>query len=116
MNFAAIPRDNNTKIDEKMDFVETTKQEPDNQDLLYNIIEKQAKEFEDFGKSMSLELHTSYQEYVKQQSELKFQKLYSGNESGVTCCECKEKTELINSLRARIQELEHDSYIKSQNI
>jgi len=112
MNFIDLPR-NNTKIDEKLDFVET-KREMDNQDLLFNIIEKQAKEFEEFGKRMSVELHTSYQEYFKQKNEFKF---YSGIvEPGVTCCECREKTELINSFKARIQELENDSYIKSQSI
>ncbi|RIA85381.1 hypothetical protein C1645_830861 [Glomus cerebriforme] len=93
-----------------------TKQEMGKQDPLFNILEKQSKQFEEFGKRMSLELQSSYQDYFKQQTE-KLQKLYSGleSENNITC-KCNEKDELIVSLKTRIEELEADSNIKDQNI
>uniref|UniRef100_A0A1D1YJQ3 Uncharacterized protein n=1 Tax=Anthurium amnicola TaxID=1678845 RepID=A0A1D1YJQ3_9ARAE len=93
-----------------------TKQEIEKQDPLSFILEKQTKEFEDFSKRMSLEFQSSYQEYLKQQNELKLRKLNSRLESECGTCQCKEKDVLINSMKARIEELEKDSYNKNQDI
>jgi hypothetical protein len=87
-----------------------TKQDIEKQDPLTHILEKQAKEFEDFSKRMSLEFQSSYQEYIKRQNEL--QNLYPIVET----CQCKEKENIINSLKSRIEELENDSIIKNQDI
>ncbi|CAB4432443.1 unnamed protein product [Rhizophagus irregularis] len=88
---------------------EETKQNIENQDPLTHILEKQAKEIEDFSKRMSLEFQTSYQEYIKKQNE---QKLYPEIET----CQCKEKDNIIQSLKSRIEELEKESYNKNQDI
>ncbi|GBB88869.1 hypothetical protein RclHR1_01550006 [Rhizophagus clarus] len=86
-----------------------TKQDIETKDPLSHILEKQAKEFEDFSKRMTLEFQSSYQEYLKRNE---IQKLYSG----IEICQCKEKDEIINSLKSRIDELEKDSITKNQEI
>ncbi|CAG8711565.1 5497_t:CDS:2, partial [Funneliformis mosseae] len=74
---------------------------------------QQTKIFVEFGNKMSIELQTSYQEYLKQQVEntvkaeknsLQFEKV------------CRKYEEDIVSLRARIEELESESIIKNQNV
>src|SRR6266540_2130652 len=81
-------------------------------DPFYKLIENQAKEFEEFGKQMSLDLQNSYKEC--QDESIKMEKESKKD------CECKEQIvaqeQLIDSLRARIEELETDSIIKEQDI
>src|SRR3954451_11554408 len=71
----------------------------------YNFVEK-AKEFEEFGKQMNLDFQNSYKEYLDQQMEKDFieERKYK---------KCEEKiifqSQLIDTLRARVEELETDS-------
>src|ERR1051325_2171598 len=78
-------------------------------EFLFHFIEEQAKEFEEFGKRMSLELKTFYQEEynnIYKQQEEKILECKDTKE-----CECKKKIEeqgyLIDSLRSHIEELEN---------
>ncbi|CAI2166580.1 1979_t:CDS:1 [Funneliformis geosporum] len=84
-------------------------------DPFYELIENQAKEFKEFGKQMSLDLFMAYKEHLNQDEE----SVNMENESKKDC-ECKEQIiaqeQLIDSLRARIEELETDSMIKNQDI
>ncbi|CAG8698096.1 14260_t:CDS:2 [Funneliformis caledonium] len=93
-----------------------TNQTIEKQEPLVHILEKQAKEFEEFGKRMSVELQSSYQDYIRQ-NEPNIQKSNPESEvkSAITC-ECREKTKLINSLKTRIEELETESIIKNQEL
>ncbi|CAI2166581.1 1980_t:CDS:1 [Funneliformis geosporum] len=84
-------------------------------DPLYELIEKQAKEFKVLGKQMSLDLRDIYKEHLNQDEEVI--KLEKESKSDY---ESKEQIivqeQLIDSLRARIEELETDSMIKNQDI
>ncbi|CAG8543929.1 16016_t:CDS:1 [Funneliformis caledonium] len=84
-------------------------------DPFYKLIENQAKEFKEFGKQMSLDLYIAYKEHLNQDEEIIKMEKESKND-----CECKEQIiaqeQLIDSLRARIEELETDSIIKNQDI
>ncbi|RIA79164.1 hypothetical protein C1645_794789 [Glomus cerebriforme] len=85
----------------------------------YNLIKKQAKEFEEFGKRMSLDLQNSFKEYSVQQNGIiksetdpdETVKIFKKYEEKID-----SQTHLIDSLRARIEELETDSIIKDQDI
>ncbi|CAI2164677.1 3740_t:CDS:1 [Funneliformis geosporum] len=93
-----------------------TNQSIEKQEPLVHILEKQAKEFEEFGKRMSVELQSSYQDYIRQhEPNIPKSDTESEVKSAITC-ECKEKTKLINSMKARIEELESESIIKNQEI
>ncbi|CAB4416767.1 unnamed protein product [Rhizophagus irregularis] len=86
---------------------------------LYDLIERQAKEFEEFGKRMSLDLQNFYKEYLNRQKGMN--KVKNGyNEIEKVCKEFEEKiilqSQLIESLKARIEELETDSIVKDQDI
>ncbi len=74
----------------------------------YKFIIEQAKESEKFGRRVMLELHSSYQEYIKQQNE-NFQQLYSESFESKIKNRCKEKVKeqehLIDSLKSYIEEL-----------
>lgn len=78
----------------------------------YNFIEK-AKEFEEFGKQINLDLQNSYKEYLDQQMEREFieEKNYKKYEEKIVY-----QSQLIDNLRARVEELETDSVIKDQDI
>ncbi|PKC72936.1 hypothetical protein RhiirA1_489125 [Rhizophagus irregularis] len=86
-------------------------------DRYYNLIIEQAKEFENFGKRMSLNLQNFRKELVIQQNDIindepfDIEKVYKN---------CKEKidsqVQLIDSLKNRIEDLENDSFIKTQDI
>ncbi|GES94065.1 hypothetical protein GLOIN_2v1499872 [Rhizophagus clarus] len=85
-------------------------------DQCYNLIVKQAKEFENFGKRMSSNLQNFYKEFLVQQNEIinepfDIEKVFK---------KCKEnidsQLQLIDSLKARIEELETDSLVKTQDI
>ncbi|CAG8543951.1 16017_t:CDS:1, partial [Funneliformis caledonium] len=84
-------------------------------DTFHELFENQAKEFEALGKQMSLDLHDAYKEYLNQDEEIIKMEKESKSD-----CECKEQIiaqeQLIDSLRARIEELETDSMIKNQDI
>ncbi|CAG8761765.1 2067_t:CDS:1, partial [Funneliformis caledonium] len=92
----------------------------DHNDPFYKLIEKQTKEFEEYIR-VSLDLQTTYKEYLVQQNESK------QNNSMDTLVEIKKiyerydekidtQSKLIDSLKARIEELETDSIIKNQDI
>jgi hypothetical protein len=88
-------------------------------DPFYNLIEKQAKEFEEFGKRMSLDLQNTYKEYlIQQNNNIKVNS--STVETDDVCKKYDEKidsqSQLIDSLKARIEELETDSLIKEQDL
>src|SRR3954447_1850074 len=76
-------------------------------DPLFYILEKQAKGLEEFGKRMSLELQSCYQEYIKRKQQGK--KFVESTK--VKECECKKKVKeqecLIDSLRSRLEILEN---------
>ncbi|RGB28222.1 hypothetical protein C1646_797372 [Rhizophagus diaphanus] len=86
-------------------------------DRYYNLIIEQAKEFENFGKRMSLNLQNFRKELVIQQNDIindepfDIEKVFKN---------CKEKidsqVQLIDSLKNRIEDLENDSFIKTQDI
>ncbi|GBC03534.1 hypothetical protein RclHR1_05180011 [Rhizophagus clarus] len=86
---------------------------------LYDLIERQAKEFEEFGKRMSSDLQNFYKEYLNRQKGInKAKNGYSEIEK--VCKEFEEKivlqSQVIESLKARIEELETDSIVKDQDI
>ncbi|GBB83266.1 hypothetical protein RclHR1_01000022 [Rhizophagus clarus] len=91
-------------------------------DLLHNLIEKQANEFEEFGKRMSSDLKNIYKEYIDQQNnDVKINT--NSIETENVCNNCNNyderidsQSQLIDSLKARIEELETDSLIKEQDI
>ncbi|RIA92309.1 hypothetical protein C1645_765520 [Glomus cerebriforme] len=89
----------------------------------YHLLEKQATEFELFGQRLKSEIQNSYREFQQQQQQQKIQK---NQPIDTNPCEEIEKTSkgsspstdgpLVDSLKARIEELETDSLIKSQDI
>ncbi|RIA99331.1 hypothetical protein C1645_800694 [Glomus cerebriforme] len=92
---------------------------PSPNNLLHDLIERQAKEFEEFGKRMSLELQNFYKEYLIRQKGIgKFDNDTSEIEK--VCKEYEEKiysqSQLIESLKVRIENLETNSIIKDQDI
>ncbi|CAB4463335.1 hypothetical protein RhiirA5_360689 [Rhizophagus irregularis] len=70
------------------------------------IIEKQAVQFEEFGKRLQ-ESHKGYENEFKKLDEKSFETYQKKIES---------QSKLINSLRTRIEELENDAIKKDQNI
>ncbi|RIA79166.1 hypothetical protein C1645_116547, partial [Glomus cerebriforme] len=85
----------------------------------YELTVKQANEFEEFGKQMSLELRNFYKEYSARQNEsLKMETKFVEMEKVVKKFEeqIDSQSQLIDSLKARIEELETDSLIKNQDI
>lgn len=73
---------------------------------LNKIIEKQAVQFEEFGKRLQ-ESHKGYENEFKKLDE----KLYETYQKKIDT-----QAKLINSLRTRIEELENDAIKKDQNI
>ena len=80
----------------------------------YNLIEQQANIFEEFGKRMGLDWKNSYKDYVIQQKEttvsIEMERIYKKFEDKLA-----SQSQLIDSLRSRIEELETDSIVKDQN-
>ncbi|RIA85380.1 hypothetical protein C1645_741610 [Glomus cerebriforme] len=89
----------------------------------YKLMEKQAKEFEDFGKQMILNLKNFYKENSFQQNEI-IKKLETNSNDFLEIKKVRENLEekfvsqsqLIEYLNVRIEELEADSIIKDQDI
>src|SRR6266542_3221356 len=88
-------------------------------DQYYKLIVKQAKEFEEFGKQMGLDLQNFYKEFLVQQNEISKEEINPFDIEKVFK-KCKEQidsqSQLIKSLKTRIEELETDSLIKTQDI
>lgn len=95
----------------------------------YQLLEKQATEFELFGQRLRSEIQSSYREFMKfQQQQLKNQQVTTEITIDAKLGEAFEKiskdnfptkdsqSELIDSLKARIEELETDSIIRIQDI
>src|ERR1051325_1050012 len=88
-------------------------------DSFYKLIEKQAKGFEEIGKKMGLNLQNSYKEYLVHQDgtinlemdPIEMEEVHKKYEE-----EIASHSQIINSLRARIEELEADSIAKDQDI
>src|SRR3954454_3187907 len=84
----------------------------------YSLIEQQAKIFEEFGKRMGLDWKNSYKEYMVQQKEItnvetdstEIERIYKKFDEKLA-----SQSQLIDSLRTRVEELEIDSIIKDQN-
>jgi hypothetical protein len=87
-----------------------------NDDQYSNLIIKQAKEFENFGKQMSLNLQNFRKEFLIQQNEIinepfDIEKVFNNYKEKID-----SQLKLIDSLKNRIEELETNSFIKSQDI
>ncbi|RIA79110.1 hypothetical protein C1645_765540 [Glomus cerebriforme] len=83
-------------------------------DTLFTLLEKQAKEFETFGKRMSLDVQNSYKIFIQQHELTKTSELdiILGKQQG----QLESQSHLIDSLRSRIEELESDSIKKNHEI
>ncbi|CAI2186711.1 1802_t:CDS:2 [Funneliformis geosporum] len=89
-------------------------------DPFYKLIEKQTEEFREYIR-VSLDLQISYKDYLVQQNGRKFCNSTDNSIDFKKVCERYEEkidnqSKLIDSLKTRIEELETDSIIKTQNI
>jgi hypothetical protein len=82
-------------------------------ETLNKLIENQAKQFEEFGKYMSLQLRTLYQEFIKKQDETlkKCLKFYENYQKEIIY-----QRDLVNDLSARVENLEIHSNKNDQDI
>ncbi|CAG8456070.1 8425_t:CDS:2 [Rhizophagus irregularis] len=98
--------------------ITSTQNETNISNPFYNLIEKQAKEFEEFGKRMSLDLQNTYREYLIQQTDI-IKENTNPVETENVCNKHDEiidsQSQLIDSLRARVEILETDHLIKEQD-
>ena len=82
---------------------------------LYQLLEKQATEFELFGQRLKSDIQNSYREFVKyQRKQQKNQQVVIDSKLGEALGKVSKdvndsQSELIDSLKARIEELETDS-------
>ncbi|GBB88877.1 hypothetical protein RclHR1_01550011 [Rhizophagus clarus] len=95
---------------------------------LYQLLKKQATEFELFGQRLRTEIQNSYQEFIKLQQQQEQEETNQINHE--TSAEFQRtqqfineltnlgnsQTELIESLKSRVEELETESLIKNQDI
>src|SRR4051812_25942347 len=102
--------------------------ENDTANPFYQLLEKQATEFELFGQRLRSEIQNSYREFMKfQQRQQKNQQDTTEITIDAKLGEAFKKiskdnfptkdsqSELIDSLKARIEELETDSFIRIQD-
>ncbi|RIA85382.1 hypothetical protein C1645_781964 [Glomus cerebriforme] len=94
----------------------------------YQLLKKQATEFELFGQRLQSEIQNSYQEFIKLQEKQEQQNLTQINHEKTTDFQKSQKiineitklsnsqTQIIESLKARVEELENESFIKDQDI
>src|SRR6266498_4459616 len=95
----------------------------------YQLLKKQATEFESFGQRLKTEIQNSYQEFIKQQEQQEQQEqqnlTQTNHETTTDFQETQQiineitklgnsQTELIESLKSRVEELETESIIKNQ--
>ncbi|CAI2166574.1 1976_t:CDS:1 [Funneliformis geosporum] len=96
---------------------------------LYQLLEKQATEFELFGQRLKSEIQNSYREFIKLQKSKSMQIVNSHTDQTTNMSntqmimtsnrDISKNEELrteLDSLKARIEELETDSIIKNQDI
>ena len=82
-------------------------------DSFYKLLEKHTKEYEEIGKKMLLNLQNSFKEYVDNLETVNppmenFHKNFDGD--------FISQSKLIDSLKARIEELEIESIVRDQDI
>ncbi|CAG8513484.1 745_t:CDS:10, partial [Funneliformis caledonium] len=86
-------------------------------DALFTLLKRQAKEFETFGKRMSLDIQNSSKFYIQDQMKhelaktLELDKILGKQQEQLVC-----QSHLIDSLRSRIKELENESITKCREI
>lgn len=94
---------------------------------LYHFLKKQATEFELFGQRLRTEIQDSYQEFIKLQEQEQEESNQTNHETTTEFQRSQQiineitklsnsQTELIESLKSRVEELETESIIKNQNI
>ncbi|GBB83271.1 hypothetical protein RclHR1_01000027 [Rhizophagus clarus] len=83
-------------------------------DTLFTLLEKQAKEFETFGKRMSSDIQNSYKFFINHHDISKTPEL--NNILVKQQVQLESQSLLIDSLRSRIEELENDAINKNREI